>query len=238
MLKRLLLIALPLTLCTALSSKAQKNWNDIDLTNTTSVDTIKEGKYSLIFIDKSPDLNPEVKSRLITTFFTVYPKEAKKYNKKTTRKVIFFFDPEYDGVAAAGGGIIRFNPEWFRKNPNDIDVVTHEVMHLVQSYPGDAGPGWITEGIADYVRFTMGVSNAAANWKLPEYTSKQSYTDAYRVTARFFYWVEKKGNKGLVKKLDDVMRKGTYTNGFWMKETGKTIDELWKDYSESPALPK
>ncbi|MCH5718484.1 basic secretory family protein [Niabella hibiscisoli] len=128
---------------------------------------------------------------MIETFFKVYPQEAKLYNKNTRKLVTFVIDPEYTAVAAASGGVIKVNPEWMIKNPEDLDVVTHEAMHIVQSYPGWAGPGWITEGIADYVRHKLGVNNAASKWSLPALTDKHKYTDAYRVTARFFVWVEK-----------------------------------------------
>lgn len=215
---------------------AQDRWNQIekDIAVAVDVDTIKKGKYTLIFIDKSPDFDGRLKDRLVDVFFINYPKEAKTYNKKTTDKVIFVIDPAYEGVAAASGGVVRFNPEWFKKNPGDVDVVTHEVMHLVQIYPHGAGPGWITEGIADYVRFTIGVDNAGANWKLPDFDEKQSYENAYRITARFFYWIEKNVKKGLVKKLDHAMRTKTFADTFWKENTGKTVDELWADYAKNP----
>jgi len=218
--------------------KAQERWSDVrrDINEAAAVDTIEKGKYTLIFIDKSTDFNKQVKERLITVFFTNYPKEVKLYNKKAIAKVVFIIDPEYQGVAAAGGGVVRFNPEWFKKNPGDVDVVTHEVMHLVQAYPGGAGPGWITEGIADYVRYTLGVANEEANWRLPDFEEKQSYENAYRITARFFYWIEKKVKKGTIKKLDAAMRNKQYSASFWQKHTGRNIDELWADYARNPAL--
>lgn len=150
--------------------------------------TISRKGYTLVFTDKSTDLDSTVKARLISTFFTVYPAEAKRYNKNTVKKVDFVIDPAYDGVAATSGSVITFNPEWFRKHPGDIDVVTHEGMHVVQAYP-EYNPGWLTEGIADYVRATMGVDNEGAHWTLPDYNEKQSYKNAYRVTARFLIWL-------------------------------------------------
>jgi len=221
------------------TSYGQKSdWNDTqaDIKAAVRVDTLKKKKYTLVFINKSAGFDEQVKTRLIEVFFENYPKEAKLYNKKTRRKVIFVIDPDYKGVAAASNGIVRFNPEWFKKNPKDIDVVTHEVMHLVQEYPGGAGPGWITEGIADYVRFTLGVDNEGANWKLPEFNQKQSYKDAYRVTARFFYWIEQHVKKGFVKKLDGAMRNKQYDVSFWQHHTGKTIDELWSQYAGNPVI--
>lgn len=236
MLKKILIAVLSVVALSTQQSKAQRNWNQLDLSDATAIDTVTKGKYTLVFVDKSPDFNQDLKKRLIDVFFEVYPKEAKLYNKKTSEKVVFCVDPEYTGVAAAGGGLVRFNPEWFRKNPGDVDVVTHEVMHIVQSYPGGAGPGWITEGVADYVRFTLGVDNAGANWKLPDYDPKHSYENSYRITARFFYWIEKQGQKGLVKKLDHAMRSKTYSDAFWKDETGKTVDEWWEAYAKNPSL--
>lgn len=217
---------------------SQDGWSRIegDIKEAVSVDTTKKGKYTLVFINKTSDFNAELKSKLTDVFFVNYPKEAKIYNKKAMDKVIFVIDPGYQGVAAAGGGVVRFNPSWFKKNPGDIDVVTHEVMHLVQSYPNESGPGWITEGIADYVRFTLGIDNEGANWKLPEYNEKQSYEDAYRVTARFFYWIEKHVKKGIIKKLDVAMRNKRYTSSFWEENTGMSVDELWVKYAKGPDI--
>lgn len=218
--------------------KAQDGWSriDKDMQVAVAVDTLKEGKYTLIFIDKAKGFDQTVKQRLIETFFETYPRLAKKYNKAATTKVIFVMDPDYDGIAAAGGGVIRFNPEWFKKNPGDIDIVTHEGMHLVQAYPGNAGPGWITEGIADYVRFVDGVDNAGAKWALPDLKPEHHYENAYRITARFFYWIETKVKKGTMVKLDKAMREKNYKESFWEDQTGQSLDSLWETYRSNPQI--
>lgn len=234
--KKLAVAALCLLGCS--TSFAQSNWASVqkDVESAVKVDTITKSKFTLVFINKSGDFDPKLHDKLVDVFFTNYPKQVKKYNKQATRKVIFVIDPEYTGVAAAASGIIRFNPEWFKKNPGDIDVVTHETMHLVQNYPNHAGPGWITEGIADYVRYDMGVDNAGANWKLPEFNEAHSYENAYRITARFFAWIEKHKQKGIVQKLDAVMRNKQYTEDFWKQNTGSNVDELWAEYAQNPVI--
>lgn len=201
-----------------------------------AADTLTKGKYTLVFIDKSTGVDAGLKERLINTFFTVYPAEAKRYNKHTAKRVTFVIDSSYKGVAATSNDAVRFNPEWFVKHPEDIDVVTHEAMHIVQAYGRGAGPGWITEGIADYVRYKLGVNNDAAGWKLPEYSSRQNFDNSYRVTARFFVWIEKRYDKKFVKKLDEVMRQHTYTAESVKNLTGKTFAELWTEYAADPAL--
>src|SRR6202000_3023031 len=115
-------------------------------------DTIKKNKLTLIFINKDTAFSAVTKQRLTDAFFIVYPEEIKTYNKESATQVTFVIDPAYKGVAATGGGVVRFNPAWFAKNPEDIDVVTHEVMHIVQNYGRNEVPGWLTEGIADYGR--------------------------------------------------------------------------------------
>ena len=42
--------------------------------------------------------------------------------------------------------------------------------------------------------------------------------------------------KGVVKELDKQMREHTYTDAVWANQTGKTLDELWKDYATNPAI--
>ena len=217
-------------------SAAQKEWNNVYSKDDVTIDTISKNGFTLLFINKDSTFDKVVKQRMIDLFFKVYPEEVKTYNPGSLKKVTMIIDPEYKGVAATAGGIVRVNPEWMHKHPEDLDVVTHEVMHIVQSYPDRAGPGWITEGIADYVRHKLGVNNVSGGWSLPEYKTSQSYRNAYRVTARFFLWIEKNYNKELVKKLDAAMREKKYTSEFWEKETGKTVDELWSLYSENPSL--
>lgn len=215
---------------------AQKDWNNVYSKDDVTRNTISKYGYTLNFINKDSTFDKEVQQRMIDVFFKVYPEEVKTYNPGSLKEVTIIIDTEYKGVAATAGGIVRVNPEWMRKHPEDIDIVTHEVMHIVQSYPGGAGPGWITEGIADYVRYKFGVNNAEGGWTLPEYTSQQSYRNAYRVTARFFLWIEKNYKSDLVQKLDKEMREKKYTPAFWEKETSRTVDELWSLYSDNPSL--
>ena len=214
---------------------AQENWKQLPA-QAISKDTITKNGYTLVFINQDAGFDRQVQQKLTDVFFTVYPAEASTYNTNTLKTVVFFVDPQYTGVAATSDGIVRFNPQWFHKHPADVDVVTHEVMHLVQAYPESAGPGWLTEGIADYVRYQLGVNNAGAQWVLPEYNTKQSYENAYRVTARFLVWIEKNKHAGIVKQLDAALRAGKYTPAIWKNLTGQTTDELWNEYSQHPGI--
>ena len=192
--------------------------------------------YKLIFVNYDSTFDPALQQRMVKTFFTVYPELANAYNKKTLKTVTMVIDTSYKGVAATANGKVTISYKWMHQHPEDIDVITHEVMHIVQDYGDSNGPGWLTEGIADYARFKFGVNNDAAKWSLHDYKAGQNYTDAYRTTARFLVWIEAKYKPGIVVELDSQMRKHTYTDDIWKQQTGKTLDELWKNYTENSAI--
>jgi hypothetical protein len=210
-------------LLTVFSAKAQENIN-------------KKYGYTLVFKNNYSNFSPDLEKRLIKTFFEVYPVLAKEYNPKTPKEVVFVIDTAYKGVAATSDAKVVFNPIYMENHPEDIDVVTHEVMHIVQGYGYSSGPVWLTEGIADYVRNKFGVSNAGANWSMPDYKQGQSYENSYRITARFFTWIDKKVKSGTIKKIDQSLRAHTYKASLWSELTGKNLDELWADYAENPSL--
>lgn len=196
-------------------------------------EVIRKDGYTLTFQSNYAAFTPALKQRLIETFFEVYPKLAKEYNTNASREVKFMVDTACKGVAATGGGRVVFSPLYMQNHPEDIDVVTHEVMHIVQNYGNSRGPGWLTEGIADYARYKFGVNNTKAKWALTEYKAGKSYTNSYRTTARFLNWLETSGHAGIVKTLDAQLRGHTYTEQTWKDVTGKTLDELWADYAKS-----
>ena len=192
----------------------------------------------LMFADDSAGLDPKEKERLVDTFYAVYPRMVAEFNHAAPSEVKISLDTKYPWdhwVAATEGHTIHCNPTWFRDHPEDLDVITHEGMHVVQQYR-QRDPFWIVEGIADYARAKFGVNNAAGGWTMPEYEAGQSYKDAYRVTARFFVWLEKHVKPGIVAALDQTMREGKYAPEFWTQQTGKSVDDLWQDYGKNPVL--
>lgn len=199
-------------------------------------DTIRKEGITLIFADRSAGMDARQKQALIHTFFRNYPLFIETFNPKATRTVHFKIDSGYTGVAYAdaGKGSVCYGAGYMRKHPQDVDVVTHEIMHIIQNYP--SGPGWVTEGIADYARHVYGVSNAAAGWALRSPRKEESYINGYGTAARFFVWLERRVKKDIVKKLNAVMRSGKYTDQFWIKETRKNIDSLWAGYMHDPEL--
>jgi hypothetical protein len=131
---------------------------------------------------------------------------------------------EGDGVAATSGSRITVFAGWIRAHPEDVGLVVHELVHVVQAYPSP-DPGWVTEGLADYIRF----------WhfeKTPQThidRAKASYRDGYRTTGAFFAWLERR-YPGTVKRLHRAMRESKYQDEIFRESTGQTVDELWKEF--------
>lgn len=199
---------------------------------------IKNG-YQLTLRNSDPKLKKEFKNNIAERFFATYPKMAEHFNSKATKNVIIIFsNADTDHPAHAINNEITLFTKFFAEpvRDKDIDVVVHEGFHLIQAYPESKNtPGWLVEGIADYVREVYGLSNAESGWSLPGILDDKGnkYQASYRTTARFLLWLDKNLKKGIVEILDDKCRTGTYTSEVWKKETNKTIDELWDDYVEN-----
>lgn len=139
------------------------------------------------------------------------------------RQVKLVFDPRMKGVAHAVRDTITIAAPFVRAHRDDFGMVIHELTHVVQGYPG-GGPGWLVEGIADWIRIVHYEPQAPRPRINPE---KASYRDAYKTTAIFLEWIEKNHGAGLVVKLNEALRKGSYNDALFKDGTGRTLDELW-----------
>ncbi len=131
------------------------------------------------------------------------------------------------GLAGASGGRIVVASHWIEKHPEDIGLLVHELTHIIQSYPSPH-PGWVTEGIADYIRWAI-YEGKPQDW-FPRSRKEQGYRDSYRVTAGFFLWLESDHAPGIVRRLNAAMRARAYDDAIFEKASGKTLDQLWKEY--------
>ncbi len=159
-------------------------------------------------------------------------------------KVSVVFSSSMQGVADTSGTRIRCAGKWFRKNLNGeaAGSVVHELVHVVQQYGrgrranpgGKRAPGWLVEGIADYIRWFLyePQSHGADEVWLKGRKNMQLREDAgYRVTANFLNWVTLKYDKNLVRELNAAIRQGNYDEKLWKQFTGHDQSELgaeWK----------
>lgn len=133
-----------------------------------------------------------------------------------------------DGVAHASGGQIYFSIKRAAALPADSEGAgIHELTHIYQGYRGYRGANiWITEGMADYVRF--GVFNRG-DYGYRHDPKTQNYDSSYRITGRFMGWCEAK-HPGLVKALHRAMRAGGEGVPVWESHCGAKLPDLWKTY--------
>lgn len=144
------------------------------------------------------------------------------------RTIKMIFEP-MEGVAYARGPEIHFSSAWLKKSPNDYGMVVHELVHIVQDYKGK-GEFWLTEGIADYVRYHH-YEKGNQNWQLDP--QKSSYKQGYGIAGSFLDWIEKEKKAGLVKTLSTACQKGEYKSEMITEICGKDVDALWKEYIDA-----
>jgi hypothetical protein len=141
-----------------------------------------------------------------------------------------------EGVAYAQGSVIHCGRRWFEGNLDGeaAGAVVHELAHVVQRYGRAKGsennPGWLVEGIADYVRWFVYEPKVLRSPPDPK-TAK--YTDSYHTTASFLNYLVHAGHADLVKELNTAMREGNYSPAVWERAAGGTVDELWGQYMKS-----
>jgi len=83
--------------------------------------------------------------------------EDKPKPAKNVRIVVTY---GYGGVAATSGTPqgprIEVSARYALAHPDDVGLIVHEMVHVVQNYKhynDTEAPGWLVEGIADYVRW-------------------------------------------------------------------------------------
>ncbi|MFT5128206.1 MAG: hypothetical protein ACI8W8_001815 [Rhodothermales bacterium] len=131
------------------------------------------------------------------------------------------------GVGSTSGRTITIASSWIEKHPEDFGLVVHELVHVIQAYP-KGKPWWVTEGIADYLRWGIYEGKELASFSRPKET--EGYKKGYQVAAGFLLWLEADTAPGIVRRLNTSMRKGQYNARLFVEMRGKSLDELWAAY--------
>lgn len=152
-----------------------------------------------------------------------------------SKKICFRFGKDSQYPAYVTGRSVTMSHEWFKAHPDDLGCMIHELFHIVQGGYHNA-PDWLTEGIADYVRFYL-YEPEAHGCDMVLRSDDVRYDGKYRVSANFLDFVERR-HPGVVKELNALCRQGKYDEGaYWKKRTGKTVKELekeWKRQGDGP----
>jgi hypothetical protein len=168
-------------------------------------------------------------ARLCERNYPMICEELKSDGFKPTTVITMRLKKDYKGVAAAGGGRITGSVSYFKDHPDDMGAMIHETVHCVQAYRTRNNPGWLVEGIADYIRFFKYEPG-----KLGKINPQRArYDGSYRVTAAFLAYVADKYDPQLVRKLNKAMREGEYRVEDWKVLTKKSLPELDQEWHAS-----
>lgn len=140
--------------------------------------------------------------------------------------VRLIFEP-MKGVAHTMKADLHISAEWVtQKAPNDYGMVIHELTHVVQDYRAK-GEFWVTEGIADYIRYFQFEPGAKTFRPIPE---KSRYQQGYGTSAAFLAWLEKEKCPGIVRKLNAASHDGQYRLELFQQLCGADLETLWQEY--------
>ena len=203
------------------------------------------GKYTATIDTRdTPDLTDWADKELAPVVAAWYPQLVKMlpspgYSAPTHFSITFHQNKA--GVADTMGTRINCAADFFRSTLKGEakGAIVHEMVHVVQQYGAfreanrhpDHNPGWLVEGIPDYIRWYKyePASNGAAINK--KNFSKANYDGSYRISANFLNYVVTKHDKDLIEELNAAMRDGKYSDDVWVKLTGKSVKDLgdeWK----------
>jgi hypothetical protein len=146
------------------------------------------------------------------------------------------------------GNRIEGSPPWYRGQLKGeaIGSMVHELVHVVQQYgrarrPGaERPPGWLTEGIPDYIRWYLYEPQSKGCEISPKRAATARHDASYRVSANFLNFVITKYDKNLIQELNAALREGRYDAELWKKRTNHTVEELadeWKKSLEAGTPP-
>ena len=195
------------------------------------------GKYEFtIDATMAPDLKDWSEEKLKPVVIEWYPKIVKMLDSDgfdPIKKVTLRFQNDMGGTPAwAAGPNIALNIEWYRGQLKGeaLGAAVHELVHVAQMYPNvrrdDAKPGWVQEGVADYVRWFLYEPQTRGAEITARSLPNARYDASYRVTGNFLDWASRTYDKDLVKKLNASVRQGKYSSDFWKETTGLTEQEL------------
>lgn len=164
----------------------------------------------------------------------VYPKIAAALPSDgyvPAREVTLYFKVMTGAPAFTAGRKITINWQYVKGHLDDWGMVAHELTHVIQHYGrGNKDAGWLTEGIADYVRYYVIEPGTRQGRFNPD---RATYKGGYQPAAGMLNWLEKTKGPGFVVKLNDRMRSGRYTPELFKEMAGGDPDEMWEKFKES-----
>jgi hypothetical protein len=202
----------------------------------------KDFDYTLD-VSQAPDLKEWADTRLRPAMDKWYPilRDCLASDGFTAPKQFSVTIKPMGGVAGTSDTSVEVSAQWIRSQSRRpewneaVGSIIHELAHVVQQYKTRGNPGWLVEGIADYMRW-FHFEPVAHRPKL-ENPARARYSDSYKTTAGFLEYVVVNYDHELVVKLNAAMRQGRYSADIWKDCTGLSVQELWTRYVESLTAP-
>ncbi|MBU6399744.1 MAG: hypothetical protein KGS61_05450 [Verrucomicrobia bacterium] len=204
----------------------------------------ESGRYQITLDTvQTPDLREWAERELAPVLAEWYPRIVDLLpgmGYEAPRRLTVTFSDTMRGVAATSGTHIRCAAAWFRQNLKGEakGAVVHEMVHVVQQY-GRArrtnpnarrSPGWLVEGIADYIRWFKYEPQSHGADVTPRNLARARYDGNYRISANFLNWVSEKHDPFIVGQINAALRDGQYDDGLWQRYTGKTVEVLGEEW--------
>jgi hypothetical protein len=208
---------------------------------------LEDGKYQVTLdASETPDLTNWTDQVLAPVVAEWYPRLIKMLPSEgfeAPRQVRVAFKKNMQGVAATGGTTVNGSGRWFRQNLKGeaVGSIVHELVHVVQQYGrarrtnpnATRAPGWLTEGIADYIRWYLYEPQSRGAEISKNNIARARYDASYRVSANFLNWVVKKYDKDFLALVNAAIREGKYTDELWKQRTGHALRELGDEWKKS-----
>ena len=201
-----------------------------------SVEIADVGYRFTVDTTEAPDLTAWARTQLIPVLKEWYPRivgmlPSEGFTAPKTFSIAF--EKKYQGVAATAGNRIFCNPAWYRTQLKGeaIGSLVHELVHVAQQYRHGRPPGWLGEGIPDYIRWYLYEPQSKGCEISPKRAADAKHDGSYRVSANFLNFVVGNYDKDLVKELNKVLREGRYDPEVWKTRTTHTVEDLaveWK----------
>lgn len=172
---------------------------------------------------------------LVQQYFPIITTWLATEDFKSPAEIKLIVKKEISAPAWATGDSITVSGKWITQHPEDLGMMIHELTHVVQQYPNSRNkPGWLVEGIADYIRWWRYEPELhATKGRTKVDASKANYTDSYRTTAVWLAWVSRTYDMRLVPQLDRAMRMREDPMEVFPRLTKKKADELWKEFTST-----
>ncbi|MDA7518164.1 basic secretory family protein [bacterium] len=204
----------------------------------------KDNEHSFaVDITDAPQYEKWVKDELSPVILEWYPKivdllPGKDYEAPAKVTLKFKNDVPKGVPAYATGSLVTMNAPWFKNQlmKEAKGCVVHELVHVVQNYwlaprlnPNPSRtPSWVTEGLADYIRWFLFEPESKGAHYTPAQIRKMKHDASYRISANFIDWVSRNYKEDIASLINNAARNGRYDESLWKKHTGISIEKLAK----------